>query len=276
MALTDDPTRIAEQDGAPLSPPPLHLALTEAPRALGEASTLWWSRSLLLNSPKGDGHAVIFCPGFLYSDLSTAMLRRYVSRLGYDAYGWNHGRNYGLGTSGEPIKKVVDWASQIAERTGQPVTLVGWSLGGVVARETAKAIPDKVRQVITMGTMIRGGPESSNAHEIYKFIAEPAGRPPEVEALIQEFSPPPPDIPTTSIYSKADGIVPWRGCIEQDDSFTDNIEVVSSHLGLGFHAAVFHALADRLPLTRASWSPFDRNAPGWRRFVYPSSGHQPD
>jgi len=251
----------------------MSLALMEAHRSVVEFWTLPWNMPILLDVPVGDGHPVVFCPGFMYSDLSFAPLRRYLRRVGYDVYGWNQGRNLGLGKAGEPIEQVVSWVKGIAEHTGKPVSLVGWSLGGILARETAKVIPDKVRQVITLGTMIRGTPESSNAHQIYKMVAEPDGRSAEIEALIESFPPPPESIPTTSIFSKTDGIVPWRGCIEERGDLTDNVEVHSSHLGLGFHPAVFHALADRLAQTKETWSPFDRKAPTWRSYVYPSCGH---
>ena len=134
-----------------IRPPSPLLALTELPRALAELGTLPLASGWLATAPRGDGHPVLVLPGFIASDTSTAILRRYLKRMGYDAHAWELGRNLGPKAIGREGEKLVARLRAIHELTGQKVSLVGWSLGGVMARLVARRAPEAVRQVISLG-----------------------------------------------------------------------------------------------------------------------------
>ena len=108
---------------------------------------------------------------------------------------------------------------------------------------------------------------------LYESLNDGQDLSPALKSILEDLNTPPNGVPTTSIFSKTDGIVPWRACLETETDLTDNIEVVASHCGLGVNAFVYYAIADRLALPEKEWSPFDRDAAGWRRVAYPSSGH---
>ncbi len=256
-----------------LSRPPLPFAFLEAGRALGEMALLPAAELPLRWAPDGDGHSVVVCPGFLTSDTATSLLRRFIRSKGYNVFGWNLGRNLGPGATGGNIDLLADWVISVYRQSRRKVSLVGWSLGGVMARELAKQMPDHIRQVITLGSPITGDVEASTISWIYNQVAGPVEMNIEMQKLIENLRHPPEGLPSTSIFTKTDGIVSWRGCLEPEAGHTDNIEVLASHCGLGVNPFVFFAIADRLALPENDWSPFDRKATPWRRAAYPSSGH---
>lgn len=258
---------------AELAPPPFPLALLEVGRALGELSALPAAQSFLNLAPAGDGHPVVVCPGFLTSDQSTGLLRRFIRTKGYRVHGWELGRNMGPGTAGANNERLAQRVIDVYRQSRRKVSLVGWSLGGVLARELAKRLPDQVRQVITLGSPLNVGPNSTSVSWIYQRIGDTPFNTEEMKAMIAGVREPPPHTPSTAIFSKTDGIVPWRGCIERKTPLTDNIEVYASHCGLGVNPFVYFAIADRLALPENGWRPFDRTASRWRRVAYPSSGH---
>ena len=175
----------------------------------------------------------------------------------------------GLKTTGDDGKHLMDRVNDIFERRKCKMSLVGWSLGGVMCREVAKAVPEKIRQVITLGSPIAGRPDASNVHWLYERLTGHVMSEEEFAEIQAHMTEPPHEVPSTSIYTKTDGIVAWRTCIEPPATNTDNIEVYASHCGLGVNASVYYALADRLCLPDEEWSPFDRNASLWRRMTYP-------
>ena len=146
-----------------LTRPPLAYAFLEAGRAIGEMSLLPAAEVPLSMAPDGDGHSVVVCPGFLTSDRSTSLLRRFIRSKGYNVYGWNLGRNLGPGVEGANIDLLADWVIGVYRQSRRKVSLVGWSLGGVMARELAKRMPDVVRQVVTLGSPIAGQPNSERS-----------------------------------------------------------------------------------------------------------------
>lgn len=253
-------------------PNPALMAM-EAGRALSEMAMLPAAGPILASASMGDGHPVLVCPGFLTGDRSTGMLRRFLHNKGYDVYGWKLGQNLGLRTTGAEGEHLVDRVVDIYRRRRRKLTLVGWSLGGVMCREIAKALPDQVRQVVTLGSPIVGRPDTSNIHWLYERVTGHVMTQEELHDLQTAMADPPEHVPSTSIYTKTDGIVAWRTCIEPPSSTTDNIEVYGSHCGLGVNASVYFALADRLCLADGEWAPFDRNLSVWRRATYPSAGH---
>jgi pimeloyl-ACP methyl ester carboxylesterase len=254
----------------PTPSPSLLLALTEFPRALAEFGSVPWAAPLLMQAPKGDGHPVLLLPGFMAGDTSMKPLKKYLEKLGYQVFHWELGRNLGpraIGPNGEKLIKRLD---EIHADTGRKVSLVGWSLGGTLARQLSRRRPDLVRQVISLGSPITGTPKSTNAWRAYQWMTGQKVDDPAVKVQMAESHEVPP-VPSTAIFSKHDGIVAWQNSREPQAAHTDNIEVRGSHCGLGVNPAVMWAIADRLALTETDWKPFDRS--GLKAFVYPSSGH---
>ena len=216
---------------------------------------------LLAASGRGDGHPVVVFPGLGASDQSTRPLRRLLRGLGHDARGWQQGRN--LGPRPGVLEVALAGVRALAERHGRRVSLVGWSLGGVYARELAKRAPEAVRCVVTLGTPFSGSPRATNAWRLYEFLNGRAERAPVGFESLRV----PPPVPTTSIFSRSDGIVAWQCCVERPGPMAENVVVPASHLGIGFHPLALHALADRLAQPEGAWRPFERR--GARRLLYP-------
>jgi pimeloyl-ACP methyl ester carboxylesterase len=243
-----------------LRPPSKLLWLAEY-RALWEFGFSLAAAPLLLSAPRGDGHPVLVLPGFLVSDISTTALRRYLTQLGYDASGWELGRNFG--GIARMRTKLRERLTQIHERTGKKVSLVGWSLGGVYARDLALQMPHAVRSVITLGSPFSRSPNASNISDVYEFVSgegawDNGDRTPHEYDAIREALP----MPATSIWSKVDGIVSWRASVLRADERSENIEVIgASHVGLGGNAAVLWAVADRLAQPDGAFTPFARSGP---------------
>ncbi|WP_309684858.1 alpha/beta hydrolase [Polaromonas sp.] len=236
-------------DGPPPSPWLLALEL----RALWEFGALLPSWPLLARAPRGDGHAVLVFPGLSANDVSTVPLRHYLQSRGYQPWGWEQGFNFGprAGVLDEAREKLV----RTYESTGRKVSLIGWSLGGVYARELAKELPHMVRGVITLGTPFAGSHRSTNAWRIYQLAS---GRNIEREAEGYDLPTAPP-VPTTSIYTRTDGVVAWQGSVQAASAHnphTENIEVLASHIGLGVNPSAWWAIANRLAQAEGSWAPF--------------------
>jgi pimeloyl-ACP methyl ester carboxylesterase len=252
----------------PYAPPSFLLAMSEGPRAALELGALPLSMPWLATAPAGDGHPVMVLPGFVTSDASTLTLRNYFTWLGYDTHAWGLGRNLGpraIGHAGEKLLKRFD---AIFEETNEKVSLVGWSLGGVMARQLARRRPDQVRQVITLGSPITGSPKETSVWRLYEMMSGQKIESPEIEAQVRESMQPIP-VRSTAIYSKGDGVVAWQNCLEPKAENTENIEVYGSHCGLAFNPAVLYAAADRLSLIDAEWHPFDRSGFA-KSFLYPA------
>ncbi|MFD1611746.1 esterase/lipase family protein [Sphingomonas tabacisoli] len=240
------------------------------PRALGELGALPWFAPLLLSAPRGDGHPVLVLPGFVTTDASTTLIRRYLELLGYTPFGWELGRNLGPKAIGRQGEKLIERLDAIYEETGRKVSIIGWSLGGVMARQVARRRPDKVRQLISLGSPFTGNPWATNVLGAYEALTGQRIDDADTQSQLKESSAPPP-VPSTAIYTKADGIVAWQNCCEPADAATDNIEVYGSHCGLGVNASVLYAVADRLAQPEGEWAPFKRN--GLRALIYPQTGN---
>lgn len=211
-------------------------------------------------APRGDGHPVLVLPGLVASDRSTAIMRRFLGRLGYAVSPWGLGINFG------PRPGVVEGMrrkiEQLAEAHGRKVSLVGWSLGGIYARELAKQLPSSVRLVISMASPFTGHPRASNAVRLYELVSGNRVGAPEFHDPLRA-SPP---VPTTSIWSRSDGVVSWRCSVERRQPFVENIEIRASHLGIGNHPLALFATADRLAQPEHAWTPFQRD--GWKKLLY--------
>ena len=254
-------------DATHIAPPPLALAATELFRAMAELSTLPLATPILRRAPQGDGHPVMVLPGFTAGDRSTLLLRRYLAGLGYDVRAWELGRNLDHRSTGRGGERLANRIEVIRKAAGRKISLIGWSLGGILAREAAHRNPDSVRQVITLGSPVTGNSRSIRITRFFEWIT---GQKFDSAEMLRRLEALPP-VPYASIYSKTDGIVAWRNCLEQKGERTDNIEVRGSHCGLGMNPAVLYAVADRLALSEDNWKPFDRS--GWRAAFYPSSRH---
>jgi pimeloyl-ACP methyl ester carboxylesterase len=241
--------------------PPSKLLLLSEVRAVYELGAFVGSYPLLRMLPSGDGHPVMVLPGFVASDSSTHPLRGFLRDQGYAAHGWTLGRNLGLrdGLNDQKLARL----HELRRLYGRKVSLIGWSLGGVFARELAKRAPDDVRQVITLGSPFKGNVRANHASRLYDKLA---GHSVEHASASINLSEPPP-VPTTAIYSRTDGIVHWQCCVEEEGPRSESVEISSSHCGLGHHPAALYVIADRLAQPEGSWAPFDRS--GWRRLFFP-------
>ena len=264
-------TQLLDQhDPAPIKAPSMLLALTELPRAIAEFSSLGLVAPMLANAPKGDGHPVLVLPGFVTTDISTRVLRNYLTKLGYDAHAWELGRNLGPKAIGDEGEKLIARLQAVHELTGKRVSIIGWSLGGIMARQLSRRAPDAVRQVITLGSPFTGSPKATNAWRAYQMLTGHRIDSDDAQAQLRESEAPPP-VPSTSIFSREDGVVAWQNCIEPAGPETDNIQVHGSHCGMGVNPAVLYAIADRLSQADGDWHPFERT--GLKAMVYPFAGH---
>jgi hypothetical protein len=242
-------------------PPPKLLLLALEFRAVWEFGALLPALPLLGRAPRGDGHAVVVFPGLSAGDVTTLPLRRYLDSLGYQSHGWGQGLNLGPGPGVLEAAKAD--IQRIHAASGQPVSLIGWSLGGVYAREFAKELsrqqPGMVRSVITLGTPFGAGHTSTNAWRLYELAS---GR--NIEAEMRGYHlPTAPPVPTTSIYSRSDGIVAWQGSVQTPGTSpapSENIEVMASHFGIGLNPSAWWAVADRLAQRPQRWQPFERES----------------
>jgi pimeloyl-ACP methyl ester carboxylesterase len=270
------PQRKKPRQAAAAPPPLFHEADLRAPGALlllleGRApweyaamlAALPWLKRL----PRGDGHPVLVFPGLGAADITTAPLRSFLTDLGYSAYPWKQGFNFG------PRRGVLDavraQVQRIAERHGDKVSLIGWSLGGLYAREMAKEFPALARCVITLGSPFAGHPRATNAWRFYEMVSGQNIHDPE---LIEQIRGVPP-VPTTSIYSKTDGVVAWQCSQNEESPLAENIEVHASHVGMGMNPLAMFAIADRLRQGPAHWQRFD--AQGARRWFFKTTGMAP-
>jgi len=238
---------------ADLRPPSRRESLVEALTAL-EPARLALHGVSLARQPRGDGRVVLCLPGFAATDASTVPLRSYLRSLGYDARGWGLGQNGGDVIS--LVERLLTTVRGIVRSTGTPVPLVGWSLGGVISRELARDAPELVEQVVTFGSPVVGGPKYTRVGAVYQ------ARGFDVDAIAAETAARdrrPIRVPITAIYSRTDGIVAWRACIDRTSPQVRNVEVRTTHLGLGIHHRVFVEVAQALHRHRP------RPAPGASR-----------
>ncbi|MCB2096521.1 MAG: alpha/beta hydrolase [Parvularculaceae bacterium] len=244
-------------------PPSLFWLLTEG-RAVFELGSFYYLRLLMRCLPKGDGHPVIVLPGFVASDASTGPMRGVLKDLGYPAYGWGLGRNLKFDDEREAAMAAL--VDRVYAEHKRKVSIIGWSLGGVFARELAKMAPEKVRSVISLGSPITEHRNYSNARTLFEAINGPPEENRAAQLAQLQKAPP---VPTTSIFSKSDGIVAWRGSIqhrEHGHDLIENIEAPASHFGLGVNPLVIYVIADRLAQPEDDWKHFDYD--GMRKLFF--------
>lgn len=260
-------SRNGQESGREIIPRPSRWKfLTELPRSIVEWATIPAASPLLASAPRGDGHSVLVIPGFLAGDGATRLLRRYLAWLGYEVHRWELGRNLGWSGVGRNLEVLSRRLRAIHDQTGHKVSLVGWSLGGVMARKLARLHPSMVRQVISIGAPFTGNPNATSIRGLYEVITGEQVTGTFMRSIFAESRRPVP-VRAISLYSKSDGIVAWQNCLEPRGPLSENIELVSCHCAMMANPAVLYALADRLGQAEGSWSPFDRG--GWRGLLYP-------
>ncbi len=254
------------RDREPYVPPPsLLLALTEVHRTAVEVFSLGLTRRALHRlAPRGDGHAVMVLPGFLGGDSYNTALRRFLEKLGYSVHGWGQGQN--LGPRDGVLEALEERLLELSERSEGPISLVGHSLGGIFARELAREYPDRVRQVISLGSPFGEGRMSASIPaRLFTALNPPEEIPVDEDVL--SVAPP---VPTTAIYSKGDGIVNWETtCQQSGHPRTQSIQVRGSHCGMTLNPSIWFLVAERLAVPAGRWRPFERDS--WRGLFFPAA-----
>ena len=238
-----------------LAAPPLALLLAEPLRAALEFCS---GRLGHLDLVEGDGHPVVVYPGLGAGPLATSQLRGHLRACRFEAHDWDGGVNTG------PEGEFDAWIAQLAARVralqeqhGRKVSLVGWSLGGIYAREIARSAPDAVRQVVTLATPFAALGDANHAGTIYRLLG---GNTSQLTTALQARLRERPPVPSTSIYSRSDGVVSWRGCLQEAAPGLENVAVDASHLGMPTHPEVLRIVADRLAQPEGAWRPWRRRA----------------
>src|SRR5260370_3667665 len=237
-----------------LRPPSRTLMFLEG-RAISELGAFLGALPLLSLAPRGDGHPVLVLPGLVASDTSTRPLRSFLKSRGYAVSGWRQGRNLGLRHGVQHA--MVDLVQELNDTHGRTVSLVGWSLGGLYARQLAKMMPERVRSVITLGSPFASGPKATNAWRVYEMAS--GRRADEEDARFGGSLASAPPGPTTAIFSRTDGISPWEGCPEQASPMSQSIEVESLHCGLAHQPAPVFAAAARRAQPEGHSAPLHRS-----------------
>jgi pimeloyl-ACP methyl ester carboxylesterase len=208
------------------------LTFLEPPRASMELGGLVATAPILLTARRGDGHPVLVLSGLSGGAGWTALIRRYLQALGHTVYAPRFAATKG---PSERVRRLLtDRVAELAEWHGSSVSLIGWSVGGCFARQAALAQPDRIRQVVTLGTPLDG-------------VWYPRD---------QRRATGPLDVPVTAIVSRSDGIFEWRRCLQSAGARAENVEVPSSHLGMASNPFSYHVVADRLGQPAGSWRPY--------------------
>ena len=244
--------------------PSATLFATELPRAALDLVALVGASPLLATAPRGDGHPVLVLPGLLTGDPATKLLRTVLRTLGHDVSGWTLGTN--RGATSDVVQGLRTRLERLHRESGQRVSLVGWSLGGVFAQELARASPGSVRNLVTLGSPVlrRSGwtQQLSKVLDEATYLPRAASRAPRVWA-----EPGPLRVPATSVYSRTDGIVEWSTCTYAAGERRENVQVRGSHLGMAHNPAVLWLVADRLAQAEDAWGRF--RAPLLLRPLFP-------
>jgi pimeloyl-ACP methyl ester carboxylesterase len=239
-----------DPDGRPdLAKPSLLLTAGEAvrfPVEYGASVLLDAFADRVTDRQLGAGRPVLVIPGFGATDRATGRLRQHLRARGWHVHAWRVGPNHGL--TDEVLDGVLDRFDEVYERHGEPVSVVGWSFGGLLARWVAHQRPTQVRQVITLGSPWRPEGEITRSTGMFERSKRVHGLSERAEKIIDELRGPLP-VYSTAIWSKTDGIVPWQGCALDEGlpgPVMENIHVPSSHLGMVSNPLALAVVTDRL------------------------------
>jgi triacylglycerol lipase len=230
---------------SPDVPPPRGALLVEWPRAAWGLVRLAREWRHLPQEPRGDGRPVLLLPGLFNSDRSNLVLRIYLRGLGYCPYGWGLGRNFGVRTAGAEAERLIERIAAIRAETGEKVTLIGVSLGGIMARIAAHRHPELIREVITVSSPFAGPPTATNVWRQFEWLTGEKINDPAVTARLEEAVRPLP-VPATAIWSRSDGLVNGLICREGEGSACRDIEISSSHLFVQMKPETLRAVAEVL------------------------------
>lgn len=236
-----------------IAPPSLQLAMGEGMAAFEWASASglpFWQ--LWADAPMGDGHAVMVLPGLITDDRGTAPLRQVLTRLGYDVVPWGQGIN--RGPAPEVMAALLALLEATFARTGQRVSLVGWSMGGAMAYALAASRPDLVRQVVTLSAPLSGDFGSTRAEEAYAKIS---GNHNDANADLHRLLARDPETPITAITTRQDGVVAWLAAAVTSGAERENLVVRTTHWGLPANAQTIWVVANRLALPMGDWRAYD-------------------
>jgi pimeloyl-ACP methyl ester carboxylesterase len=226
--------------------PPSPSGLLREARGILEFPRLLFRAIELVLQPRGNGEPVLVLPGYGAGDASTAFLKTYLRLLGYRVSGWHLGRN--SGNVPDLMPRVMKRLLSMHRRARERVRIIGWSLGGFIAREAARERPDLVHQIITLGTPVVGGPKYTVVAHILRrrgidldaMEAEIASR----NAILLQTR-------VTALYSRTDAVVAWQACIDNGGANVEHVEVDTTHFGFGFSPQVYKIIAQRLADTEA-------------------------
>lgn len=240
-----------------VQPPSLWWSLLEAPRAALEIGSIGLKHRELLQASSGDGHAVLVLPGYGAGDTIMYVLRYYLNRWGYDARPWNLGVNFTrtritaidqVNAFREDMEdKVAARIEQLYHETGRPVSVIGWSLGGIYANSMADRVPDYLNHVITLGAPY-GDPRATAAWNVLKALnfSKTAEEEQDFDGWLKHDAITDRQVKTTVIYSPNDGIVAEAAARLGEHEKIAHVPVNSSHAGFAFNPAVYRVIAQTL------------------------------
>ena len=181
--------------------------------------------------PRGpeDGPPALVIPGFIATDRTTMALRKSLAATGWRVHGWDMGWN--LGAKADTVERLERRLAEISG--GRPVLLVGWSLGGLFARELARAFPDKVRAVVTLGSPFSGDPKQNNVWRLYEWVAGHKVDEPPIPRITDK-----PPVPHLAFWSRRDGIVACRAARGLEGERDKAIEMHCTHMAFGVSGRV--------------------------------------
>ncbi|MEO1046416.1 MAG: alpha/beta hydrolase [Pseudomonadota bacterium] len=192
------------------------------------------------HQPACDGRPVMLLPGFLSSPGAMGVLHDVLARTGYKVRDWGMGRN--MGARRDTLERLAEQIDAMAQHHGAPVTLIGWSLGGVYAREAAKNSPDIIRSVMTLGAPFSGDLRANNAWRIYEHVAgHPVDAPPVAVNTREK-----PPVPTIAFWSRRDGIVSPVSARGEHNERDAAIELDCGHLGFASKPSAVSAILSAL------------------------------
>ncbi|MCA0153139.1 alpha/beta fold hydrolase [Winogradskyella vincentii] len=223
--------------------PPLFNMVMES-RSLIEWSSIYALYPFIPKRIKGNGRPVLLVPPYLGDDFSTSFVRKYLKSLGFTTYKWQLGFNM---VKSHYIPRLEEKLADIYEQHQEKVSIVGWSGGGIFAKIMANRHPDQIEQIITIGSPVWGVMDMKTpVYGVLEFFRGKSLKE-RNERFLAELEPIP-QIPVTCIYTKTDGLIPWKHCMEAATLRKDikNIEVFGSHSGMGANVSVLLVTANML------------------------------
>lgn len=235
-------------------PLPKYSRLFREPLGLTELFNILPAWDILKSLPNGSGQPVMVIPGLTTNDASTAIIRTFLKSKNFNVYGWSQGVN--IKYTPELEERLIRRLEMIRNRHGQRVTIIGWSLGGITMRLLASHAPEHIDQLIALGAPFANIRGKTRVNWWYKLLTGETvdDFPAEWAQQIKDQ----PLMPSTSIYSKTDGMVSWEYCMDWNTGpQTQNIEVYCNHLGFGMNPSVWCIVHDRLMQEEGTWEHFD-------------------